>query len=67
MRRTKPLHVFGGIFKIQILALEIDIIHENSGYHKISEDPLERTSPPWQLEVILEDDVPSPSTVCPQV
>lgn len=33
----------------------------------LSQDPPERTSPPWQLEVILEDDVPSPSKVCPWV
>ena len=33
----------------------------------LSQDPPERTSPPWQLEVILEDNVPSLSKVCPQV
>ena len=32
----------------------------------VSQDPPERTIPPWQLEVILEDNVPSLSKVCPQ-
>ena len=33
----------------------------------LSQDPPERTIPPLQLEVILEDDVPYLSKVCPQV
>lgn len=35
-------------------------------HHLLSQEPLRRTSPPCQLEAILEDNVPSPDRVCPQ-